>query len=59
MPEIDERIWSMHCNGKPPSEIDAKLGLEEGTARRMIAGRWADTAFLENEKRAGSCGRVR
>lgn len=56
----NERIWSMHCNGKPPSEIDAKLGLEEGTARRVIAGRWADSALaFEVEKRVGSCGRVR
>lgn len=55
----EERVWSMHCRGKTAAEIDEAMKLEPGTARRVIAGKWADAAFLEDERRDGSCGRVR
>lgn len=56
MPEIDERIWSRHCKGETPAEIDRDLGLEPGAARRVIAGRWAaDASAYETEKKAEAC----
>lgn len=45
----EERVWSMHCRGKTASEIDETMKLEPGTARRVIAGKWADAAFSEDE----------
>lgn len=44
----EERVWSMHCLGKTASEIDEAMRLEPGTARRVIAEKWADAAFLED-----------
>ncbi len=53
----EERIWSMHCRGKTAGEIDEAMKLEPGTARRVIAEKWADSAFLDDEAKGGKGGR--
>lgn len=52
----EERVWSMHCRGKTASEIDEAMKLEPGTARRVIAGKWADAAPKRTETRPATAG---
>lgn len=36
----DEQIWAYHCKGMSPSQIDAKLHLDAGTAHEVIVQMW-------------------
>lgn len=39
---MNERVWSLHCTGRPVSEIAKKTKLPEYEVRGAIVNRWAE-----------------
>lgn len=46
-----ERVWSLHCRGVEPSEIDRRMGLAPGTAAEAIVKMWRENRMKDREER--------
>lgn len=38
--KLDEKVWSLHCKGLAPSQIDERLNLSKGEAKSIIIRCW-------------------
>lgn len=46
----EERVWSLHCRGLAPSQIDERMRLDPGTAAGIIAAMWAEDRHRVKEE---------
>lgn len=48
----DARIWRLHAQGFPASQISQMVGMHEGHVRGVIAGVWLDDKLSARKKAA-------
>ena len=49
---IEEKAWTLHCKGYPPSGIADALRIREDVARQLVVERWRKDKEAHSSTRA-------